>query len=239
MACTWNTHGIHMACHTHGTHMATWDTHEMHMAYTWGSHGIRTHGVHMAYTWNAHGVQTAYTSGTHMEYTAYSVMFGHVLSCFVMSTFWTCCCGQACIHDRDVKYTWRTNGIHMGCTWHTHGMRMGYTWHADGIHMECTWDTHGQVKYTWHTHGIHMSYVWPTHGIQVACTWHTYGIHMKYTSYSVMLCHALSCSVMDVVGHWGCNPPGDCKFIVLHFNICPGAVPCAGNKTGVLATFSE
>ena len=49
---------------------------------------------------------------------------------------------------------------------------------------------------------------------------------MEYTLYSVMLCHALSFSVMDVVGHWDCNSPGDCKFIVLHFYICPGVLPC-------------
>ena len=42
---------------------------------------------------------------------------------------------------------------------------------------------------------------------------------MEYTLFSVMLCHAWSFSVMDVVGHWGCNSPSDCKFIVLHFYV--------------------
>ena len=43
-------------------------------------------------------------------------------------------------------------------------------------------------------------------------------------------CHAWSFSVMDVVGHWGCNSPGDCKFIVLHFYMSPGVLPCVAKK---------
>ena len=53
---------------------------------------------------------------------------------------------------------------------------------------------------------------------------------MEYTLFSVMLCHAWSFSVMDGVGHWGCNSPGDCKFIVLHFYIFPGVLPCVAKK---------
>ena len=53
---------------------------------------------------------------------------------------------------------------------------------------------------------------------------------MEYTLYSVMLCHARSFSVMDVVGHWGCNSPGDCEFIVLHFYMCPGVLPCVAKN---------
>ena len=45
-----------------------------------------------------------------------------------------------------------------------------------------------------------------------------------------MLCHARSFSVMDVVGHLGCNSPGDCKLIVLHFYISPGVLPCVAKK---------
>ena len=61
-------------------------------------------------------------------------------------------------------------------------------------------------------------------------TWHTHAIHMEYTLFSVMLCHAWSFSVMDVIGHWGCNSPGDCKFIVLHFYMSPGVLPRAAKK---------
>ena len=53
---------------------------------------------------------------------------------------------------------------------------------------------------------------------------------MEYTLFSVMLCHAWPFSVMDGVGHWGCNSPGDCKFIVLHFYICPGVLQCVAKK---------
>ena len=83
--------------------------------------------------------------------------------------------------------------------------------------------THGHMLYTCQTacqtHIKHMSY-----------TCHTHGIHMEYTLFSAMLCHARSFSVMDVVGHLGCNSPGDCKFIVLHFYISPGVLPCVAKK---------
>ena len=79
-------------------------------------------------------------------------------------------------------------------------------------------------------HVIHMSYTCHTHVKHMSYTCHTHGIHMEYTLFSVMLCHAWSFSVMDVVGHWGCNSPGDCKFIVLHFYIFPGVLPCVAKK---------
>ena len=124
-----------------------------------------------------------------------------------------------------MAYTWHTYGIHMEYTWHAWGTHMSYTWHANGIHMSYTWHTHGQVKYTW-PHGKHMSNTCQstcqTHAKHMSNTCHTHFIHMEYTLYSVMLCHALSFSVMDVVGHWDCNSPGDCKFIVMQVYICPG-----------------
>ena len=30
----------------------------------------------------------------------------------------------------------------------------------------------------------------------------------------------------DTRFHWDCNLPGDCRHIVLHLDICPGALPC-------------
>ena len=31
----------------------------------------------------------------------------------------------------------------------------------------------------------------------------------------------------DTRYHWDCNFQGDCMVIVLHFDICPGGIPCA------------